>query len=424
MSVMLIIADDLSGAADCGIACVAAGLETVVILGEMPEIPQADILAVDADTRGLAPGEAAAQTARMAHRYSHAETQFLFKKLDSTLRGNVGAEIAAILEVARSRPQARQAVAVVAPAFPATGRTTRGGHQMLHGMPVEQTETWRREGIGGRAHLPEMLGRHRLRTAAISLEAVRGGDLSAVMAASRQDCDALVCDAETEADLEAIARAGLSLGRDVVWAGSAGLARHLPAAAGLARPPREVTRLTVASPVLFVIGSLSRISRQQVAALAAVPEIEIVTVPPLALRAGSGSAVWTEQEARLDAAFATGHDVVALLGAEDQVDMREGLALCGALSRLVAPHAGRFGALVSTGGETARAVLQAFGAAGLRLVGEIEPGVPLSVIEGRHEFPVITKAGAFGSPQTLLRCRNFLRSGTLASSTQPTGSPS
>ncbi len=53
---------------------------------------------------------------------------------------------------------------------------------------------------------------------------------------------------------------------------------------------------------------------------------------------------------------------------------------------------------MSTGGETARAVLQAFGADGLRLVGEIEPGVPLSVTEGAADLPVVTKAGAFGRP--------------------------
>jgi 4-hydroxythreonine-4-phosphate dehydrogenase len=101
-----------------------------------------------------------------------------------------------------------------------------------------------------------------------------------------------------------------------------------------------------------------------------------------------------------------------LLGSEDRIDLAEGLRLCHALARMVAPHAHRIGALVSTGGETARAVLQAFGHGGLHLVGEVQPGVPLSMTEGPRHMPVVTKAGAFGTPDILIRCRAILRAGT------------
>ncbi|OAI65685.1 Hrp-dependent type III effector protein, partial [Ralstonia solanacearum] len=59
----------------------------------------------------------------------------LYKKIDSTLRGNVAAEVAALVPVA--------GLAVVAPAFPAAGRTTRNARQWLHGVAVEETEVWR-----------------------------------------------------------------------------------------------------------------------------------------------------------------------------------------------------------------------------------------------------------------------------------------
>ena len=58
--------------------------------------------------------------------------------------------------------------------------------------------------------------------------------------------------------------------------------------------------------------------------------------------------------------------------------------------------------------ETARALLPAFGASALQLVSEIEPGVPLSIAIGRRALPVVTKAGAFGSPEALLRCYSAL----------------
>jgi D-threonate/D-erythronate kinase len=67
---ILIIADDLTGAADCGAACAAHGLETVVVLdGVYKEnaagIPLAEVVAFDANTRAMTPEEAAAETARI-----------------------------------------------------------------------------------------------------------------------------------------------------------------------------------------------------------------------------------------------------------------------------------------------------------------------------------------------------------------------
>jgi D-threonate/D-erythronate kinase len=84
--------------------------------------------------------------------------------------------------------------------------------------------------------------------------------------------------------------------------------------------------------------------------------------------------------------------------------------LAQALSDLVSKCSQFLGGLVATGGETARAVLDALGIHRLRLLGELEPGLPFSVADSWiRPLPVITKAGAFGSPQALIRCRDFLR---------------
>jgi 4-hydroxythreonine-4-phosphate dehydrogenase len=408
MASMIIIADDLSGAADCGIACTAAGLDTLVILGDRAEIPDAEALAVDADTRGRSQAEAVSEIMRLTRLYAR-PGRLLFKKLDSTLRGHVGAELAAMLRIVR---ETGPATIVMAPAFPATGRTTVAGVQLLNGMPLEQTEIWRREAIPHRAHIPEMLERAGLVTAHIGLGPVRAPGLGPAIAAAAKDHDAVVCDAETEADLQAIAVASARLGPGTIWAGSAGLARALPHAAGLAQSPAPISVPPADGPILFVVGSLSRVSRAQVALLQDEAGMRLVTVAPATLRAGSADPGWMAQDALLADAIGSGDDVIALLGSEDRIDLAEGLRLCHALARMVAPHAHRIGALVSTGGETARAVLQAFGHGGLHLVGEVQPGVPLSMTEGPRHMPVVTKAGAFGTPDILIRCRAILRAGT------------
>ncbi|WP_158258524.1 four-carbon acid sugar kinase family protein [Rhodopila globiformis] len=401
---MLIVADDLSGAADCGVACAVAGLDTVVLLDAADDPVGAAVLAVDADTRRKPAAEAAAATARIV-RAQAAPGQVLFKKLDSTLRGNVGAEIAATL--AARRALHGDAAAIMAPAFPATGRTTSGGHQLLHGVRLEHTELWKAERIAGAAHIPTMLDAAGLRAMSIPLDTVRDASrLPAALSEAAIGHDVIVCDADAEADLQAIATASVSLGRHTVWAGSAGLARHLPAAAGLRSHRPVEPPPPCAGPLLFVVGSASRISREQVARLAAAPDVGLVTVPPAVLR----TADWHAWRRAVEAALAAGHDTVVSLDSEGGVNLADGLPLCLALAALVAPCVHRAGALVLTGGETARAVLLALGATGLRLAGELEPGVPLSTAIGGRGLPVITKAGAFGHPGTLLRCRAALRS--------------
>jgi uncharacterized protein YgbK (DUF1537 family) len=113
---------------------------------------------------------------------------------------------------------------------------------------------------------------------------------------------------------------------------------------------------------------------------------------------------------RLAAAFAAGEDILILLSTSKGAPSRpEAAALLATLSELIAPYAASVGGLFATGGETARAILTGMGVTTLRLVSEIENGVPLSVAAAPRPFPVITKAGGFGDVTTMLNCRRALR---------------
>ena len=409
---LLIIADDLSGAADCGIACAGHGLNTVVALGDAAYDTDAEVLSVDGDTRRLDAKDAAAETMRLVQKYVRHNELLLFKKLDSTLRGNIGAELGAMLGALRGGARrSKRIVAVFAPAFPAIGRTTTNGRQMVRGMPLEETEIWRRHGMTGNADISTMLATAGMRSAHLPLELIRSSHrgLADAMIEFAKNADVLICDAETDEDLRGIADASFALGPGTVWAGSAGLARHLPRAAGLDRSLRYLSEQPLASgPTLFVIGSLSGVSREQVKVLSTASEVVSIVLPPAILLAGSQSPAWRKLDLTLRKALETGLDVVASIGMEPE--MAKGPLLSAALAGFVAPHADRAGALVASGGETARAVLQAWGVTGLRLVGELEAGLPFSITEKwKRQLPVLTKAGDFGSPQTLFNCRRFLR---------------
>jgi uncharacterized protein YgbK (DUF1537 family) len=429
---LLIVADDLTGAADCGMACLAAGLDTVVVLKDNEPTPGTEVVSVDAATRRLSSLQATERTTHLTRQYLSPQTRILFKKLDSTLRGHVAQEIAAVLSVARSVHGAH-CIAIVAPAFPAMGRTTVGGRQFVRGVPVETTEVWHREALNASAYLPGRLSEHGLRTTHIDLHTVRSEKrLSDVLAGAKVQHDAAVCDAETDEDLRAIVRAGMTLQTSIVWAGSAGLVAQLPQAMGVGPETRKSPAANGASrsakgpspstegPLLFVIGSPSQASREQIPRLVAHREMVPVTVPLSALGHGVHSAAWAEQKRCLDHAFTTGRDIIlsletqARLGVKGQPAAHDDATLSPALAALVSHYAARCSGLFLTGGETARAVLDGLGVATLRLVGEVEPGIPLSVATvvtaaGLLSLPVVTKAGAFGSPDSLLSCHDALR---------------
>ena len=421
MAKMLVVADDLTGAADCGVACASHGLRTLVVLEEDDGEADADALAVDGNTRYLQRNEAAAETARLVRKYLRDQDTLLYKKLDSLLRGNVAVELAAALSVRRALSAGERIVAVLAPAFPANGRTTVNGQQLVRGKPLEEAALWQYERRAARSFLPGMLNEAHLRSAMVGLDVIRrGAILQNAMKTLAQKADVLVCDAETDEDLRAIAVASMALGRGTVWAGTAGLAHHLPPAAGLTSTPVSIAAEPLAAgPTLFVVGSGSSVSREQAEALASRSDAMTIRIAPEVLLGGKELPDWRAHERAIEEALRAGRDTLIMLAAgpgapEPGIELRfesaKGPMLAAALAEIVRPFANTAGALVVTGGETARAVFQAWGIGRLRLVGEVEAGLPQAVAAGwTRPLPILTKAGAFGKPETFLRCQQFLR---------------
>ena len=64
-----------------------------------------------------------------------------------------------------------------------------------------------------------------------------------------------------------------------------------------------------------------------------------------------------------------------------------------------------------TGGATAVGVARRLGATGILLGGEVEAGVPVGTLIGPRPYPVVTKAGGFGGPDTLVGAVEALAQG-------------
>jgi D-threonate/D-erythronate kinase len=412
---MLILADDLTGAADCGVACACAGLETLVALKEHACSGDAEVLSVDTDTRRMTPEKAALEIERFVRACARGEDLLLFKKIDSTLRGHVAAEIAAVLAAYRSlHPGAGQAFALMAPAFPGHGRTTVNGVQRVHGRPLHETEIWRTEAMTEPSYIPDMLRGAGLNSALLNLDAVRAGKdaLRRALTSAANQADVVVCDAETDADLELIASASMELRGRIVWVGSAGLAHHLPEAAGLRQTEKSATCALPppSGPLLFVIGTVAQRTTDQLRVLTDSSEIPCITAPPEILLAGERTARWHGLIDDLERAVRTNQDVALAIASQPQVEMAHRPLLSSALAQISSSVNGDVGALIASGGETARAVFEAWEVTGMRLIAEVEKGIPLSIAEHwNRPLPMITKAGDFGTREALLKCRQVLR---------------
>jgi uncharacterized protein YgbK (DUF1537 family) len=383
-----IIADDLTGACDSAVGFARTGRTAAVAFHPLTgALPEAQVVAVDADSRSLGAGVAADRAGAATRALRTAP--LLVKKLDSTLRGQVAAELGSALAAS-----GRQ-TAIVAPAFPAYGRTTVGAVQLLDGRPVH-------EGAAGRdpisparcSDLAEILSSLGTITTlpredAVSPEAVRR--------AVRQ-ARVIVADAATDSDLDGLVNAVGDSGA-VMWAGSTGishaLGRVLPGAGAAAADASGCRHVVV------VVGSLNPVARTQLERL---------------LDGGGAEITWLDgaADAMPDSGELGPVTVVASTAPDGLLDSprpRAARATAQALARAAA-HLVERGAdgLVVTGGDTAIAVIRALGASGFTVLGEVETGVPRGVLRGPNALHVVTKAGGFGSPDALASAVAALRS--------------
>ena len=404
-----VLADDLTGAADCAIAFAKNGMVSDVLFeGDAAAVSDAPVLAVDAASRPLPAAEAAQRHAALLTRHFHKGMR-LYKKLDSLLRGQPAAETAAAIRTLRG--MGGPAFVVLAPAFPATGRTTVNGRVLVNGTPLESTEVWARDHTYASGDLAAALKPEGVNVRNILLADVRKGAQNIagmVTAAMDEGFDGVVCDAETQDDLAFIAEATHALAHRLFWVGTGGLAVPL---ARMSRP--EQGSCAVALPqsghgLLLVVGSVVKISREALRYVLASQQVEHYSFTPQQLLGDADEALAVQGTA-IAAALAAGQDVAVEIAEVEHPNMALGGRLAASLARVLHKALESAAGLVVTGGETAANLMTEVGIHGIRLVAEVESGVPAGMTLGSFSLPIVTKAGSFGTDRTLASSLDFLR---------------
>ena len=392
----LILADDLSGAADSAVSALQAGLDAEVFLtAEGAQESRTAVVAIDLNTREIEAEGARATTFKSMEKIHPRADFFLYRKIDSTLRGNVAVELAS------TRAAAGKRFILFAPAFPANRRITVGGNILIDGEPLEQTQFWSAK--IPRPDFATQMADVGLRMESLPLETVRRGKQEVRRTISDlvgEGCTTILCDAEHDEDLFQIAQAGFELGPQCLFAGSGGLAKQLfklfPPGDLMIPVPRKLSEL-----ILIAVGSRTTNSQTQFAKLRGVSGLRCFLLGPEELEKRSIS------QPELGRLLDCKQDLAVAINADAMFpdDIKPSQVLAG----LLAPLLNRVGALVVTGGETCRALLEWIGAQKLQLLDELEPGVSLAFVSAPRPLLVVVKAGGFGDPDTLQNAYRFLK---------------
>lgn len=378
-----LIADDFTGAMDAGVQFVQAGYSAELVAHGGGE-ESADAIIYNTASRHTTQQIACKRSATAA---AQCTNHNLFKKVDSTLRGHVGAEIAAVLRQSRYRK------AVLCSAMPSMGRAICNGTLFVAGNPLHQSEfahdpTWPMT-----ISEPAMLIGDG--TAHLNLEVVRSGASHLIRAIDNAVSLIVSLDAVDASDLNLIAQA-VQRG-DYLPCGAMDLAQ-----AWIGTYPRGVPQRQQSLPpasILWVVGSIHPVARTQVHNLIRwrnLPLFELDNVEANSYLAAA-------------ALLRTGRDVVVTsycLRAEDGVQPEYKLAEW--IKKIALASAS--GHLVCVGGETSQSIIDAIGTDSVKLLNEPMTGVVRGRINGGllDQGEIITKAGGFGNASTLIQLSNLL----------------
>ena len=393
-----IIADDLTGAGDSAVQFVRCGWETQLYVGGSEDAfalgdMQAEVVSVNSNSRAMSPQAAAEAVAREIQTFRKHNVRHVFKKVDSTLRGAFAAEI----EAARSQWH-ENAIAVVCPAYPDTGRTVEQGVLLVNGVPVTETSAGTDPVTPvTESSVPALLD--------CKLISPQENDTPASLAEKIGESGSIVVvDAISDADLKRLAQAIVLLGERALPVGAGGLAMAMAAAWAGSHISGEI--------VLAVVTSQHSATRAQVDALQK-QGATVLTPEPDALADDAGWQQWQRDQLARQTLVQDGNPVLVALA---PVAQKPGLS-----SAVVARRLGQFAlevvrtgqvrGLIATGGDGAEQVMSALQATGIRLIDEVSGGVPLGTLIGGDYagMPIVTKAGGFGAENVLIQAAETLR---------------
>lgn len=430
-NVIGVIADDLTGANDTALQFFLKGSNTEILLGyddELQNHVNVGTWAISTETRNIDKNDAAKTVYNTALALKEKlNVEYFYKKIDSTLRGNITYEIFAALEATGA------AAAIVAPAYVQEGRITIGGYQLSKGVPIERTDAARDPSAPiYESYVPDILKKPlgdnaKEMVTSIELNVVAKGagpiaqKLNELIEAGKK---IIVMDSVSTVDLEQVVLAMQKTKYEILPCGSAGLAQAL-APLWLGDVKINATTKTVPKlPKLILSGSASSLSFSQMEKFEDSDDFSDVSYfIPLTLKDVIEGVKEHVVKRVLD--NLTQNNIVALHVCDlaKEVQSEEGKSLLideGITKQTLAKKITGYLAdlarevkksaefiLICVGGETSQACCREIGANYLQVVDAILPAIPLCIDSSAQL--VVTKSGNVGTTSTLIDIMKYFK---------------
>jgi len=426
-----ILADDLTGALDTGAQFSKKGFTTTVFFDAIAvqKLCNSDVLVINTYSRLCDSTEAYKRVKEASEILKHIGIQMIYKKIDSVMRGNVGAEIDAVMDVFEMK------AACVVPVFPAVGRVMVDGRLLLKGTLLEKSE------IAldilspvSESHVPTLLRRQsRHKIGHVPLEEVCKGpeNLRAVLGNRCSNGDEiLVVDAIIQNHLHTIVKAVNRLDFPVLMVGSAGIAGELTEFFNSVSQSNSKSTVLCDSGILTICGSVSPTSIEQLNYAGHFPNSYSLTisVEDILVKNGRENLLQTMAD-EVSGLLKQGRDVFINVGSDSSKKpgrysskrksrlgtlFENSIAIKKFLGRLANRILSKcnVSSLILIGGDTTLEICKSLNASRGILMDEIVPGMPISYLaDGPYSgTPIITKSGSFGGEDVLIQAICFLRS--------------
>ena len=413
-----IIADDLTGAMDTGVHFLADGsrLSLRIQSGTPLHLTSSavdDVLVLDTESRALGPREAYDRIRAVTSELVAEGYLPFYKKIDSTYRGNVGAEIDAMLDLLE------YPAAAVISAVPKADRTVRNGQCLVRGIPLHESESGAdRLSPHVTSSTQEIVASQSERKSVVidrNLTLRHPAELAAELARHiKKGAKILLFDTASDHDIRRIVKALHLVPKPLLLVGAAGLADALvgpgsPARSddgspGGAGQSSGAGHFLGSGPGLFVSGSLMRTTAEQADRLAGhTDRVGSITLSPNSVVSDPANEMNRIVEHAVALAQSGRH--VLLRTSDTSDELSETHSVAGDIARLVGRCARQMvescsiDTLVLSGGSTAVAVIEALGVTDLRIIGEAESGLPVcnaGIPGSERYYRIVTKAGGFG----------------------------
>lgn len=412
------IADDLTGANDTALQFAKRSMKSCVKINFVADDFQTDkdVIVIDSDSRDLEAQTAYDKVKNICETIKKYDVCCIYKKIDSTMRGNIGAEIKAVDDV--FKPD----LVLIAPAYPVNKRITIGGYHLLNGIPLELTEIANSPKTPvTESYIPDILKQQ------VADKKIGVLDFSTIKKNSecvkRKIDDFLsvginwiVCDVVEEKNFMTIMDAVKSF-KNILWVGSAGLADYITyfynwiGKEKFAQSRRK-------GPVLICAGSVSHTTQEQIQTILEYEDINFLKIDiskilhnqqELSKYADMVKALIEQKKNILLATALDDEDVKRAVEAGQkygltvkEVSEKTANVMAQIVSSL---DLKKLSGMVLTGGDIAVHICKSIGVGSIEIISEIDTAIPLGYIQGENidKLFIVTKAGAFGKPDAFIK---------------------